>query len=125
MLSARTSSANDGSPGARFAAALPLATGLVSVSQYCLASAGIRQRHVLQGFDSPCITLARQHGKDERIDSVGAAWMRYSSGEAAPEVHDCGFVGDRDDIDQFVLERRVAVDRFVDGGVQSDDLFDP
>jgi hypothetical protein len=96
-----------------------------SVPQDGLPRTGIRQGNILERFDSPFINLPRQHGKNQRVDRVRASRMSRTDREAAPEVHDDRIVTDRNNVDQLVRQRRIAVNSCVDRRVEFDDGVNP
>ena len=95
-----------------------------AVSQNRFSRARIRQGDVFERLDSPRVSLPRQHGKDQRVDDVRASRMSRTDRESAPEVHDRRIVVDRGHVDQFVLQRGIAVDRCMDGRMQLDNRRD-
>lgn len=96
----------------------------LTVSQDSFSRARIRQRDVLERLDSPLASLPCQHREDQRVDSVRPRRMGRANREPAPEVHDRRIVTDRDHVDQFVLQRGIAVDGCVDGCMQLDNRLD-
>lgn len=66
-----------------------------------------------------------EHGQDERVDSVRACGMGRARAQAAPEMHDRRAVAYRGCVDQFVFQRGIAIDRFVDRPVEADDPSRP
>jgi hypothetical protein len=81
-----------------------------SVPQDRFTGSRVGDGDILQRLDQPSVLRTGHDREDERIDRVRTSGMHRSDREATPEVHDGRAIGQRDHIDHFVVEPRVAMD---------------
>lgn len=100
-------------------------TGMPDTAQDCLPSTWICQRYILQCTNAPCVVLFSHNSKNQRVDFMRTCRMGETGYQSTPEMNDYCSVGDLDNVNQLILERGVAVDRFVDGCVKCHDSATP
>lgn len=71
--------------------------------------------HIFKRTKAPFLALFRQHCEYQRVHYVWSGRVAGAGRETTPEMYDSRAVSNVSDIDQLVLKRSVAIDRFVNG----------
>lgn len=103
---------------------MSLRNGGALTTQYRLSGPRVRQGHILERPNAPDGVPPNQHCEDQCVDRMRSGRVSCPGRKAAPEMYDHHSIRNLGDIDQLVIERRVAIDGFMDRNVERHNLID-